>query len=121
MSEGGRNIPAGNFLLVNGAKPCQLNISLFPLLHLSFGLTIRYVYGASPAGRNLHSGFIGEPTGIADLIPKSGSLHRTLASGISRALINEEKCIWLSLRKNCGKKSPFRVASWRWKVWLTIF
>jgi len=44
MSEGGRNIPAGNFLLVNGAKPCQLNISLFPLLHLSFGLTIRYLY-----------------------------------------------------------------------------
>src|SRR6516165_6521123 len=37
----------------------------------------------------------------------------------SLALISEEKFIWLSLRKKCGKKSLSRVASWRWKVWLT--
>jgi len=80
MSEGSGDIHAGNFLLVNGANPCQLNISLFPLLHLLFGPTIRYLYSASPAGRNLHRGFIG--TGIADLIQESGSLHGTLAIGV---------------------------------------
>jgi hypothetical protein len=76
----------GNFLLVNGAKPCQLYIYLFPLLQLLFGPTIRYIYGARPAGRQ--TGFIG--TGIADLIQEPGSFSSKVGNRSSLALISEE-------------------------------